>query len=457
MDELEAKIAKLFEELKGKVSDAALKDLIKATLKEHFGLVGDKDFSLKLILENLDALKANQDKIANSIRNTKRGAYISGLEDESFNLVRFFNSVRLQNKALAPHEWEISDQCRKALIKKGGINISDDAIAGAFVPDQVISDVIGPVYGSNAWIALNPDDGTTRISVIDGLVGDNPRIPKFDGGVVAYWMGEEDEYTESLIASKDLIGNRKKLGVLVKLSRETLDFAAFGFDSLLRRDMSKAMSKKLDYTIPYGTGSANIPRGIVNTTGVKFFEAVTRTVKTRAEMDALADLDGAIVDYTALSLMDLFLEEDDIDLDASAATISSPRFFNKLKNLKSDQWNGQADAKQLFLSGFPMLTDGALAGIIGPFGKTSQIKSNLKPGASIGTTTDSTIAQHSDVFRGNLGEVLLLRWAGIEIEDDRGMGKGFTSDHSYLKIRMYADVMVREPRSLLVCPNALVW
>ena len=158
LESLEAKIASLFEELKGKVSDTKLAEIIKDVLAKNFGISADKDFSLKSVMEALDSLKANQEKISNAIRTTRKGAYVSGLEDEKFNMLRFFNSVRAGKRELAPHEWEISDQAKKALIKKGGINISDDSIAGAFVPDQVISDVIGPVYTNAAFIALEPEE-----------------------------------------------------------------------------------------------------------------------------------------------------------------------------------------------------------------------------------------------------------------------------------------------------------
>ena len=57
---------------------------------------------------------------------------------------------------------------------------------------------------------------------------------------------------------------------------------------------------------------------------------------------------------------------------------------------------------------------------------------------------------------GNLSEVILGRWGGIQLTDDQGKGKGFTTDHIYIKMRMWVDVGIRQPRAIVWCPDATV-
>ena len=155
--------------------------------------------------------------------------------------------------------------------------------------------------------------------------------------------------------------------------------------------------------------------------------------------------------------MQLNLEDDDIVVDASHRWVSSPRYFNRLKKIKIDHYSGQT-TNQAYLLGMPMISNAKLADIIGPFGKSTQIPSNQLPGASLNAPTTDTSPgddRFTDVFGGNLNNVLLGRWGGIEIEDDAGKGRGFTSDHIYMKLRLYADVAIRQERAIIVCPDAL--
>ncbi len=321
------------------------------------------------------------------------------------------------------------------------------------MPGCAIPDVIQAIYTKSVFINLS-GEGTTRVSVLDGLMGGNVKVPKFDGGLIAYWIGEEDDYAESQVKVGDVSMNPRKLGILVRLTDAMRRFQSYGFETLLRNDMSRAAAKKLDWTIAYGRGTDDMPKGIVNY-DIKFYQAETGNTLTRAEAEAFADWDGGTLDFDGLMDMELALQEDDIDLDSSQAWISCPRFFKNLKQLKVAHYTGQTDEKA-YLLGAPFISDAALTGIIGAWDWSNQIPNNNLPGESPDFQTDSVTQKYTDVFGGNLSNVLLGRWSGIEVEDDDGKGMGFTSDHTYLKLRMYADVSVRQERSLIMCPDAQV-
>lgn len=415
------------------------------------------------VLEEVDKLRAGQDKLVTALRSSKRGLYVPGIEDEQFSMLKAFVAIRTGSWAHAMREKEILDAVREkhgAQLKatSGSQNVGDDTLGGYFVPDQVIPDVIAAIYTRSVMINLS-GEGTTRVSVLDGLTGGSVKIPKFDGGLIAYWIGEEDTYAESQAEVGDVTMNPKKLGILIRLTDAMRRFQGFGFENLLRQDMIRAAAKKLDWTIMYGRGTDDMPRGIAHLQGIKIYSAEQQTVYTQTQVAAasspLDDWDGAELGFDGLMDMELALEEDDIDLDASHAWISSPRFFHELKKAKAQSFSGQTE-KFMYLLGAPFISDGALGGVIGAFDKSNQIPSDNLPGESIDGTTDSTNEYYSDVFGGNLMNVLLGRWGGIEIEDDGGRGTGFTSDHTYLKLRMYADVGARQERSLIMCPDAKV-
>lgn len=409
------------------------------------------------IATEIDKIKATQETFTKMIRTSKKGLYVPGLEDHEFSLLKACVAVKTKSWKGAEKEEEIL----KATREKAAQVIGNDAVGGYFVPDQVIPEVIGAIYTKSVFVNLQGDGDKTRVSVLEGLQGGNVKIPKFDGGLVAYWIGEEDDYAESQTSVGDVTLNPKKMGVLIRMTDSMRRFAGFGFEKLLRTDLVRAAAKKLDWTIAFGRGTNDMPLGITRQPGIKIYRAENgltydqNTAAGRTALAAITDWDGAELNYDGLMNMLLALEEDDVDLDETAAIISSPRFFHKLKQLKADMYSGQT-TNQMYLTGLPFMSDQRLRELIGDFAKSTQIPSDDLPGATIDGPTDSTNEKHTTVFGGNLGNVILGRWGGIEIEDDGGKGAGFVSDHTYVKLRLYADVGVREPRSLIVCPDAKV-
>jgi len=422
-----------------------------------------KGMDLKKAVEEFDLLKTRQESLVKQIRSSRRGFYVSGIEDiEEFSILKAMVAVRDGRMC---RELEIMQQAAKkkqevlgdAHLKAGQI-AGQDSLGGAFIPDQVIPEVIAQIFTRSVFVNLGgPEGSTTRISILEGLSGGTVRVPRFDGGLVAFWIGEEDAYTESIASVGDMTMNPKKLGILVRITDTMRRLQGFGFENLLRQDMTRAAAAKIDYTVAYGTGSDNEPRGIVNHSGIKIFNATTQsaTGNTAAELAALdADWAGGELNFDGLQNMQLALEEDDITIDASHAYLSAPRFWQRQKQLKIENYTSQT-AGNPYLLGAPFLSNARLAAIIGDFDGSNQIPSSNLPGASVAAPTTSVVVKSTDVFAGNLNNVVLGRWGGIEIDDDAGRGKGFTSDHIYMKLRVYLDVGIRQERSIIVCPDAL--
>lgn len=439
------------------------KDLptMTATIDELKKALGENVANTKNVVTEIEKIKAQQELVVKNIRSRRGLGYVSGIEDQKFSLIKAMTGARFGFKSSgAEHEEAIMKAAMEA--KAAGGQMGNDSLGGFFIPDQVIPEVIAAIYARSVFISLN-GDGQTRVSVLDGLVGGNVKIPKIEGGLIAYWIGENEAAAESMHTAGDVTMNPKKIIVMVKLTDSMRRFGGFGFEAMLRNDMARALAEKVDYTLLYGNGSADQPRGLINTLGIKIYSAQSGKygvlgTDSLAGAQFQADWQGADLTFDVLDNMGLALEEDKISLDATQYTITAPRGISWLRQLKVSNFSGQT-ADRGYILGLPMLSDARLGDIIGPFDKTPQIPSNNLPGESIGaptTDTSPTGDLHTDVVRGNLGEVLFGRWSGLEIEDDGGKGLGFSSDHIYIKLRMYADVGVRQARALIVCPDAKV-
>ena len=434
---------------------------------------GIENVNVKEVVDEFGQLRENFEAFKEGQKQSP--TYIDGLDEEEgskFSLIRAMTAIRTNNWEKAGFEREVFDAART---KGQATNV--DSAGGYFVPDQVIPDVISAIY-TNSAVINQGGDGTTRASVLDGLSGGTCKIPKFQGGTVAYWIGEEDTYAESQTKVGDISMTPKKLGVLVRLTDEMRRLGGYGFENLLRNDMVQAAAKKIDYAALYGTGQGSSPRGIMGAVSqqahvdyasdsdINAMESPFVFLGTATDGGPLGVWDGTDVssaanaefDFDALMEMIGVLEDNDIMQDATSALISSPRYIRRLKKQRA---GGSATGDGMYLAGAPMLSDEALRGVIGDYGVSSQVRSNQVAGFSLAQTLAADgvpgadgAADCGDVFYGNWGEMVFGRWGGIEIEDDAGRGSGFTSDHLYLKMRMYCDIGLRHPQSFVVTTEA---
>ena len=431
-----------------------------------------KAIDIEGLLERVDKMKAEQEKLSNQIANSKSGFYIPGVDDarKKFRLVKAIVGMRRGgNKRSfedcgAGYEYEFlksvfdahEGELRKNYEFKAQ-RTDSDALGGAMVPDQVIPDVIPAIYARSAFVNLD-GEGETRVTLMDGLFGNKVSIPQFEGGLVSYWVSEAEEATKSFVKTKAKSMEPHKLMILAQMTKEMQDMSGFGFEAMFRRDMVRSAALKLDWTIPYGTG-AEMPMGIVNNPDIKIFSAQAYkagvndgVVANNAAAIAAAnggDWQGEELDFDGIDEMYGVLEDDEIELDGMG-TISSPRFFRRLKKIKTQNFSGQ-NSGQPYLVGVPMVPDGRLAELIGSFGKTTKIPSNRKPGAAVSAPSATGVAKFTDVFAGNMNEIVVGRWAGISIG---GFGVDYAKDITNIKLRMMASTIVRQPRSLIFCPDA---
>lgn len=445
----------------------------KAAVKKFLEVLGEHDVSMKsiqktietltskgeawegldpkAISEGLEATKSAIDEMRAAIRNGDLlgHAAVPGLGDYSkkFSMARMCNAISSGNWEGAGFEKEVIDA-----VKAKSQNISLPDQGGYFVPFQVIDDVIGVLYARSVLISVDGEGNPTRVNVVDGLTGQQVNVPKFKGGVAAYWQGEEDEYAESMATVGNVSMSPKKLGILVRMSDEMRNFPNMGFENLLRRDMGKAIALKLDWTVLYGKGTANMPRGVVNNPQINLFR--TETGEVLARNAVVPDSDGAFFTYdNAIDMMGA-LEDNNVDIDSSFAFISAPAPFRELRKLKVDNYAGQT-ANQPYLVGLPTLTDAELRDLLGAdFDKTTQIPINNQSGQSAGWTPAGAgvDTKYSDMFAANWSETLVGLWGGMSVTEDQGLSR-FERDQVAIKMRLYADVGYRHEEATIWAPD----
>lgn len=451
-------------------SHAELQEQAKniAKFMEKFEDVDVDALDFKAVHSEWEKMKAWHEGYVHQIKTSNHnGLHIPGLEDtgESFSIIRAICGAMTGewDKHGAGYEKEVMKVYREKLAQVGGIQ----SAGGFFIPDQQLADVIPQIFTRSRLINLN-GEGQTRVSVLDGLIGGNVRIPRFVGGVIAFWIGEGDAYVESRSKVGDLTMTPKKLGILVRLTEEMRRMASFGFEGLLRTDMVRAAAKEYDRAILFGRGSDNEPRGAINAVDNAMLANIETgdgdinanpTVRVWDTENSTAwngtnpsDAQGGELNFDGIDEMMGMLEDRDIDIEDSAALIAPPRYIRRLRQLKVSEFSGQTSDRS-YLIGVPRLPDNRMAEVIGDFDKTTQIGTKQVPGANLAWPSATGSSIHGEVFYGNWSEVVVGRWGGLEIDTDDGKGTGFTSDHIYVKLRLWTDIAFRHPQAIVVAPD----
>lgn len=466
--EVLANVAKLIEtDLPGATARIAA---LETTFKQFEGI------DVRKVVDTLAELRAAQEQVAKDIRDGKRGGmHIAGLGDDAkakFSLLNVMRVYKLERGLLtkqaferhgAGYEFEVlhayqrkyeADYRAMGLFARSQ-QIGDEELGGAFVPDQVLADIIGPIWTASVIVSLGPT-GTTRARLIDGLTGGEVKIPQYKNGMTATWLGEDEASTETHGTFGSIALKPKKCGAHMVLTEDMLRMGGMGFETFLRADLTQAVAKLVDRAMLYGKGTKD-PLGVFNTPSVKVFRA--ETSKVYDDGDAVRneggspDWAGGELDFTKLDLMRVALQRYDVEMGPSWATISCPDYFFRLRNTKVSMFSGQT-SEQTFLFGPPLISEAALRGAIGDFGRSTQVPFSNKPGASIQAPTTSTTAKFTDVLQGNMDQIVVARWSGTEITDDGGRGTGFLSDLTNVKIRQRIDGRVRQVKELIICPDA---
>ncbi|HKY46140.1 MAG TPA: phage major capsid protein [Pyrinomonadaceae bacterium] len=132
--------------------------------------------------------------------------------------------------------------------------------------------------------------------VLGGLKG-NIDIPKQTAAAQGYWLGEDDDASETGIELGQLSLTPKTVAAFTEITRKLMMQSSLDVEAMLRSDLALALALTIDKAGYYGSGSAHQPMGIANQTGINAvpFAAANPTFGELVDMETAIALDNADV------------------------------------------------------------------------------------------------------------------------------------------------------------------
>lgn len=218
-------------------------------------------------------------------------------------------------------------------------------------------------------------------TILTGLTS-NLDLPKNDGISSATWEGETDPNAETAPTFSKKSLTPKRLGAYTDFSKQLLLQSNLSIDTLVTRQLERAIRIKLDSSAINGSGAGGEPEGILNMTGIGNVAMGTNgAVPTRAK---LIDLISAIA-------------AEDADM-GRLAFLTTPGIRGQLQKTATDAGSG------LFVWSNPEELLGYRAAV------STQVPSNLDKGTSSGVC-------HAILY-GNWEEFIMAQWGGLDLVID---------------------------------------
>jgi len=202
-----------------------------------------------------------------------------------------------------------------------------------------------------------------------GLVG-NVDIPGQASAATAFWLGEDDDTTETGAELRMLGLSPKTLGAYTEVTRKMLQQSSIDVEAWLRREIAIAVALKADHTGFYGTGTANQPLGIKNLPGIN----ATAFAAIQPDFAELVDMESQIA-------------SDNADV-------------NSMAYLGNAVFRGHCKTTEKFA---------------GTSGQTIWEQGNTVNGYRTEITNQ---VANGDVFHGNISDMVAAMWGGLDLTVD---------------------------------------
>ncbi|KAA9133462.1 phage major capsid protein [Marinihelvus fidelis] len=212
-----------------------------------------------------------------------------------------------------PHDIQVRKQ-QVAVAGDGGNLVADNLLAGSFIEQ---------LYARSVLVSRG-------ITTLPGLVGDVD-IPRRTEGATFYWLGEDDDGTDSDSAFDLLSLSPKTVAGAVPITRKMIKQGTPGIEALVMSDLSKGAALAIDKAGLEGTGSGNDqPLGIVGQSGVNTATIASAAAPTFIEMVGFE---------TALDADDALMGD--------LSYITTPAMYGTLRTTKVDAGSGVLVADKL--------------------------------------------------------------------------------------------------------------
>lgn len=248
--------------------------------------------------------------------------------------------------------------------------------------------------------------------VLAGLSGDLP-IPRQTGAATAYWLGEDAAVSKSDQTFDQVGMSPKTVAAMTEVTRKLLNQASLDVEALVQADLARVIGEAIQLAAINGTGAANQPLGIMQTTGVG---------------SVVGGTNGAAPTWANIIALETAVSAANADV-GTMSYLTNAKVRGKLKS--TEKFGGS--------NGQPIWGEGA-----NPLNGYNAVVTNAVPS----NITKGTGNNLSAILFGNFADLIIGLWSGLDLTVDP-----YThSDRGRVRIVGFqdVDVAVRHPESFAV-------
>jgi HK97 family phage major capsid protein len=244
--------------------------------------------------------------------------------------------------------------------------------------------------------------------VLTGLQG-NLDIPGLKTSGTAGWVNENTALTPADHEFRKVSLTPKHAGALTELSRNMLQQPSVDVEALVRADFAAILAEAVDQAAISGSGTAPVPRGILNTSGIGSV--------------AMGTNGGAISWASVINLIG------EVQIDNAEGT----GFLTNAKVTRSARQTVKVSGQPVYImEGRDRLADYPLA-------MSNLVPSNLTKGTSNGVC--------SALIFGNWSDLILGYWSELDILVNPYESTAYSKGNVQVRAMLTMDVAVRYPES----------
>jgi len=331
--------------------------------------------------------KSFDEKMATQLKEMgKRKASLAGLEGSEKKEFSFAKCVNAQINGKWADDAGYEKEVVEATAQIKSNNAQSGEAGGYLIPEEHTSELIDLAVANTPVFEMGP-------TVLRNLRGELP-IPKTTGRPTAYWVGEEEEATESETTFGEIVLRPKTIAAFTKVSRRLMHQSSNTIEGVIRGELVKSFGLGINTALLTGSGTDKVPRGVSNFSGLTATAAIG-TNGGRFTIDKAAEM-AMNIDVANM-------------LNGNLGYIVRPEVLSYMLRERVAQFTGQAAGTGQPISGSNIIMSHAeLEATLGYKIRTTTLLDN--------TTVKGTGNSGSDVFFGDWSQLTVGMWEGFEIK-----------------------------------------
>ena len=430
--ELKQERASLIEQAQG---------LVDAAKTEKRELTTEEETSFDAFMAQRQGLDSKITRAEGIEENQKRGAQLAGVivggsefreHDKMKATYDFHKAIRSQmpNGVLDGVEKEIHEETQKRALE-AGVAISGLAVPTNFTEKRADGQTVtqdSGNYGGNlvATDLQSPIEFLKPTPIVESLgarfmgnLQGNLKFPTNDGGISGAWEGEvaTTNNSKNAYGSKEMKPNRYAVAALISL--QNLMQSSIDLQMFTVQDIRNVVANAIDVAAINGpAGSATVPEGILNTTGIG---------------SVVGGTNGATPTWAHVVDLETSIYQNNADA-ANMAYLINPGTKGKLKTTKHEAGD----------LGYLMTPSNEINGY--KVGVSNHVPSNLDKGTSSGVA-------NAAIF-GDFSQLLIGQWAFLDLTVDNISKK--KDGYVEIVVNTFIDTLIRQPKAFAAVKDWLL-